>query len=143
MDKSLLAKLLAWCLITFGSFMTVVFFALLAEGFEGLAFWAWLFAEGGLLVGGMSILRNTNRRIKRLKQEKLERDILRLASRNQGRLTPDDVARHTPLSLDEAKQNLDKMQEAGHINLEVSAQGTIIYAFPTLLTHGKGGGEIL
>ncbi len=143
MDKSLIKRFLAWSLITFGSFMTAGFLIVLSDGWAVDIFWAWMLTGVAPLIGGTGMIRGVNQRTKRLIHQKSERDILRLAAQNQGRLTAHDVAMNTPLSLDESKQKLNTMQENGHVHLEVSEQGAIVYLFPALLPDGKEGGERL
>jgi len=143
MDKTLIQKIVAWLLILGGSFLSTGFLIMLAEDWDIGTFSA-LLGMGALpVMGGAALIRGANRRVKRLKNEKSERDILQLASQHGGRLTADEVAMQTRLSLEEARQKLENMQEAGHAHLEVSSQGAIVYLFPSLLPNGKTGGEIL
>lgn len=63
------------------------------------------------------------------RREALERALLRLAERSDGRLRPPIVARETRLTLDEAKAELDRLHLAGYCQTELEADGTLVYRF--------------
>lgn len=65
----------------------------------------------------------------REKREALERELLELAARSGGRLSPSVVARETSLTLDEAKRKLDAIHLAGHCRTELLDDGTMVYLF--------------
>ena len=72
-----------------------------------------------------------------------EKQIMRLARANKGRLTAMNVAVDTSFSLAEAEELLDSMTKGGHVRMEVSDDGTILYEFPAFLPRPTtGGGEL-
>ena len=73
-----------------------------------------------------------------------EKQIMRLARANKGRLTAMNVAVDTSFSLAEAEELLDSMTKGGHVRMEVSDDGTILYEFPAFLPRPAtgGGGEL-
>lgn len=141
MDKGLINKFIAWSLITFGTFATMGCLIGLLEGAGMELLVGWLLAGLAPITGGLAVLRNTNRYIKRLKQGKYEREILRLASKSDGRITTHDIVINTPLNLEEARKKLEKMQKYGDIDIEISETGSIVYTFPSLLPNGKKRSE--
>lgn len=71
-----------------------------------------------------------NQFVREVKTEKdIEKDILKLAKKNNGRLTATTTAMETDLSLIEAEEYLQKMVSSGYINMVVSEGGVIIYEF--------------
>ena len=69
------------------------------------------------------------RRAKRRGLEQLERQVLRLASDSQGRLTPAQVAQATSLTLEESKAFLDRLGVDGHCRMDLEDDGTVSYLF--------------
>ena len=67
-----------------------------------------------------------------------EKQIMRLARANNGRLTAMSVAVDTSFSLAEAEELLDSMTKAGHVRMEVGDDGTIHYEFPAFLPTRRG-----
>lgn len=72
-----------------------------------------------------SVWRSSSRR----RGELLERQVLQLAVRVGGRLTPMQVARSTQLTLEESKALLDRLDIEGHCNIELAENGVISYRF--------------
>jgi hypothetical protein len=66
---------------------------------------------------------------RKAKERKREKEILRCAQRHGGRVTAPQVAMETSLSLDEAKESLDRMSDRGHVGISVSEGGALIYEF--------------
>lgn len=80
--------------------------------------------------------RVTGREMKRLesaKSEALEREVLKLARDNQGRLTPAIVAVSSEVTLDEAEAQLREFADKGYAELEVTEDGRIEYLFREFL----------
>ena len=63
----------------------------------------------------------------------LESQILETARSQGGIVTPADVAIETACNLDKAKQELDDLVNRGHVEMRVRRNGTLVYAFPSLL----------
>ncbi|WP_338769054.1 hypothetical protein WAF17_09090 [Bernardetia sp. ABR2-2B] len=73
---------------------------------------------------------NTVRLHKQQKKElfqKKQLDILYLAVQNHGQLTPTQVALQTNTPIDETKEILDSLSDAGAMELQVSNKGNLVY----------------
>ena len=73
---------------------------------------------------------NTIRLHKEQKKElfqKKQLDILYLAVQHHGQLTPTQVALQTNTPIDETKEILDSLSEAGVMELQVSHKGNLVY----------------
>ncbi len=57
----------------------------------------------------------------------IEKIILQVAQKKKGLITPMDIAVDTPVSLDNAKIELEKMVQKGYADMEVSETGIIVY----------------
>ncbi|MFW5800139.1 MAG: NINE protein [Spirochaetota bacterium] len=62
-------------------------------------------------------------------KEQIERDILNLAKKNNGRLTVTQVAMETDLSLEKAEEHLQNMVKSGYVQLSISDNGVMVYEF--------------
>ena len=67
------------------------------------------------------------------KKESLEKVILRTARRNKGVVTPAEVALEGDISMEEAKQALEKLVAAGHADMRIRKSGVIAYVIPEFL----------
>lgn len=72
--------------------------------------------------------------------DSVERIILRTAKKNNGMVTPGELALEGDLSLDEARKALDRMAQAGHAEVRVRASGVVAYLFPEF---GDGSGDFI
>lgn len=73
---------------------------------------------------------NANRLHKQQKKElfqKKQLDILYLAVQHNGQLTPTQVALQTNTPVDETKEILDSLSDAGLMELQVSNRGNLVY----------------
>ena len=68
--------------------------------------------------------------LQRFRKESLEKIILRTAKKNNGKTTPSEVALEGDITLEEAKQNLEKLVKSGYADLKVTKNGVIVYVFP-------------
>jgi hypothetical protein len=111
--------------------------------------WIWLLplvfvgimplVRGGLRLlerGRGRLSKKSQRNPRELKGER-EKDVLRLARRKNGVVTPTVVALHTPLSLQEAEQLLGDLASRGYMRLEVDDEGTLKYYIPEFLTEAS------
>jgi TM2 domain-containing membrane protein YozV len=62
-------------------------------------------------------------------KEPLERAVLRVAERNQGRVTPVQVAAASDWTIDEVSGRLEAMAKKGLCEMRVSKGGTVVYRF--------------
>jgi TM2 domain-containing membrane protein YozV len=65
-------------------------------------------------------------------KETIEKVILKTAKKNKGIATPSDVALEGDISIEEAKNYLEKLVSKGFAELKVRESGTIVYYFPDL-----------
>ena len=70
-------------------------------------------------------------------KETMERVILRTAKKNNGVVTPGEVALEGNISIQEAKKNLDELTAKGFSELRVKKSGVVVYAFPEFMDHGE------
>ncbi|WP_375559315.1 hypothetical protein ACE193_16455 [Bernardetia sp. OM2101] len=92
----------------------------------------WDLVVGVLSAGGIATAAtyNTLRLHKKEKKElfqKKQLDILYLAVQNHGQLTPTQVALQTNTPIDETKELLDSLSDAGAMELQVSNKGNLVY----------------
>jgi hypothetical protein len=87
--------------------------------------------------GGLALLCAANRnerrgsaRIERLRQARIDSEILRLAMLNAGCLTAADVASALALSPEEARTTLDGLVTRAAATLDVTDAGVLVYTFP-------------
>ena len=109
--------------------------------------------EGALLVGipsiliaavGLFLLRagfKTPAEDQLIIDGRLERTVLHLAQKSEGRLAPAQLTMATGLSLDQAEQVLQELESKGHAYMSVTDEGLLEYAFPSLA--GDGGPDEL
>ena len=83
---------------------------------------------------GVALLRgalggNSQGRMQQLRRQTIDAEILRLAMRQQGRLTAVEVASALALPGDEAKNALDSLVTREVADLEVTDDGVLVYTF--------------
>jgi len=66
-------------------------------------------------------------------KESIERTILRLAKHNKGIVTASELALESGISIDEAKNALEKLVDQGFAELRVRKTGTLVYTFPEFM----------
>jgi hypothetical protein len=101
-------------------------------------FWLFPFAFAGLMpaLQGLSriISQRFQHRIPKQDKKEIERsrekEILKLASRNNGTLTAALVALETDLSVEESEQELQRLARLSQATVEVTEEGRITYEFP-------------
>jgi hypothetical protein len=62
--------------------------------------------------------------------ESPEKTILRVARKNGGQVTPGEVAIESDISVEDARNELDKMAKNGSAEIRVRSSGVIVYFFP-------------
>lgn len=67
--------------------------------------------------------------------EETERMILKLASQNEGYVTPVDVAVASNLTLEEANNVLDQLKRKGYATLRIADNGSYVYQFDGVLNR--------
>jgi TM2 domain-containing membrane protein YozV len=65
--------------------------------------------------------------------ESAEKQILRLAKKRGGILSPSEVALESDISIDQAKKELEELVSKGVAEIRVRSSGTIVYAFPEFM----------
>ncbi len=61
--------------------------------------------------------------------EKTEREILKMIARKNGRITPEEIAVNSDMTIDEAKDHLERLCENGAGELQVTESGRLVYVF--------------
>lgn len=84
--------------------------------------------------GGVALLRGSlggtsKARMTALRQQTIDAEILKLAMRQQGRLTAVEVESALALPAGEAKASLDKLVEREVADLEITDEGVLVYTF--------------
>lgn len=101
--------------------------------------------EPGVLIGlliffsitlgaGIFMMLKGSWRYKRRKYEKIEREILSLIAQKGGRITPEEIALNSQMSVEDAKVHLDRMCENGSGELQVTESGRLVYVFLGFIT---------
>jgi hypothetical protein len=70
-----------------------------------------------------------SKRVKELRQQTIEAEVLRLAMQQGGRLTVVEVASALALPAESVKEMLDSLAERELADLEITDKGVIVYAF--------------
>ncbi|MCG8460262.1 MAG: hypothetical protein MI919_28600 [Holophagales bacterium] len=126
-----------WLMIAVGILLGAFGFLILVGGLLGaeeegaaMGHMAGVVALGILpLACGTLLVRRALHAAARRRKEAMERSILELAAASGGRLSAVDVARATPLTLDEAKTTLDTLHLAGHCRTELGDDGSLTFSF--------------
>jgi hypothetical protein len=71
------------------------------------------------------------------RKETIEKTILRTARKNNGFITPGEVALEGDVSVDQAQAALEKLVTKGYAQMRVRTSGVIVYAFPEFFQDGK------
>lgn len=72
------------------------------------------------------------------KKESLEKIILRTAKKNNGLVTPGEIAIESDYSSDESRQALEKLAGKGYCEMRVRPSGVIVYRFPEFIKDDSG-----
>lgn len=84
--------------------------------------------------GGWMARVNLSHRADALTPEAEETLVLKLATSHGGRLTAAEIAAETPLGLVDAKTTLDRLEQHGAAELQITPDGYMVYRFPHLLS---------
>ncbi|MDE0229769.1 MAG: hypothetical protein OXH96_00725 [Spirochaetaceae bacterium] len=107
--------------------------------------WFWIFplAFAGMLpaVKGFLSLRRigTARHLRAPAPPDAQTEVLKIARRQGGRITPALVAVDTPLSVEEAERALDQMVRGGYATMAVADDGRVEYEFREFLPPAAAG----
>ena len=69
-------------------------------------------------------------------KESIEKVILRTAKKNHGMVTPGEVVIEGDVSLDDAKNYLEKLVAKGYAEMRIRKTGVIVYVFPEFAGDG-------
>ena len=69
---------------------------------------------------------------RRMNSAAAEQQILKIASRNQGNVTPQMVAMQASFSLSHAKKELDRLKNEGYCTVDIDEDGAEVYHFTGL-----------
>jgi hypothetical protein len=78
--------------------------------------------------------------VKPKKKESVERIILKTAKKNAGTVTPAEIVIESDLTMDQAKEYLDKLAKKGYVEMRVKTNGVIVYCFPEFMAETKLSG---
>jgi len=71
------------------------------------------------------------------KKESIEKVILKTAKKNDGMVTPGEVALVGDIPIEEAKQYLEKLAKKGFTEMRVKSNGVIVFCFPEFMPETK------
>lgn len=119
-------------LALFSSFLVIVASVDLVSGSadtEPSVLWGILvFFSLTTVLGGYMAVKSRRQRIRK-RQERREKKILKAIARAGGRVTPFELAAETDLSVDKAREYLDRLCELGMGELHVTDSGGLVYVF--------------
>jgi hypothetical protein len=129
-------RLAVVCAVVVGLFGFVMLAGVIIQFFEGTSKYS-AFTDVLLsillgvfpLVGGAALYGRVRRAVARRQREAREAAVLRVARDRQGVVTPVDVAADCGLSLEHAKEVLDRLHLRGFNEMDVTDTGTVIYRF--------------
>ncbi|MCX7950266.1 MAG: hypothetical protein N2509_09175 [Treponemataceae bacterium] len=91
----------------------------------------------GFLVGGIALYRRSQKNQQKERRVSLERGIISLARQQGGLITPTEVVLHLGVSIEEAQALLDGLCHRGLAQIQVSAEGTLVYRIEGLLSPAE------
>lgn len=71
------------------------------------------------------------------KKESIEKVILRTAKKNDGIVTPSEVALNGDITLDQAKEYLEKLAKKGFAEMRIKKNGVIVFCFPEFMPETR------
>ncbi len=119
-----------------GSVFTLIFGGLLIS--KGEWFWAFPMAVAGVFPAVEGIRRlvtgTRDRKLSSLEREaETEKQILRIAREQNGKVTASLAALGTNLTIKEAEGVLERMAREGHAVMNVTSDGRLVFEFPEFL----------
>lgn len=81
--------------------------------------------------------KRVGREVPRIANALKEKEILRAARRENGKLTPTVAALKSSVSIEDADKILKKLVDHGYADMEVTDDGRILYVFPEFLPEGE------
>ena len=128
-----MGRIAGWALIALAVFMFIGYLGADVSGASALfalLITVALPAAGGLaLVTGRVGGRRVGARREELRQQTIEAELLRLASRHGGKLTIVEAVGELAITPEEAKQSLDALSVRGLADFEVTDSGVVVYVF--------------
>lgn len=127
-------RIAGWVLLGIAVFMLLGAFRSGASLFSVRTILALIIGVGIPGIGGASLLGwldggARNKRLAQLRQDTIEAEILKMAMREQGRLTAVEVATQLALPQESAKEALDGLVTRDLADIAVSDEGVIVYTF--------------
>jgi hypothetical protein len=129
-----LLKVIGYFIIIFSITFLLVYIGMLLDGDDDPGVIIGLIAlhTGTGLFGGY-LLKIANRR----QLEGQEKMVLRIAAARGGKVTPEEVAMETSLTVEDAQKLLEKLCTQGAGQLQVTDQGGLVYTFSGLLSESE------
>lgn len=96
-------------------------------------------------VGGLYLSRSQSRKRRREVEERDEAELLAIIRERNGRVTPEEVALHTQLNIEESRARLDALCARGSGEIRVTEGGALVYVFFGFLSdeEKKGARSVL
>ena len=130
----ILLKIVGYFLILFCITFLLVYIGMLIEGDEdhGVIIALMVLLTGTGLLGAYLIKIANRRQI-----EGREKLVLRIAAARGGKVTPEEVAMETSLTVEDAQKLLEELCTQGAGQLQVTDQGGLVYVFSGLLSEAE------
>lgn len=102
-----------------------------------------LFVAAPMAIGTALVRSHYKARQKALEADKheqyrmLEKQVIRLAQKHNGRLTIPEIAVDTTMSTQEAEKFMEDMASKGYVDMQVSDSGVIVYEFYEIAQQQK------
>ncbi|WP_028974111.1 TM2 domain-containing protein [Spirochaeta cellobiosiphila] len=74
-------------------------------------------------------------------KDTLERKVLKLAKKNNGVVSPSELALSSDISIEKAQAQLDKLVSKGFAEIKVRKSGSLVYFFPDFMTDPIDGSD--
>ena len=133
-----IAKALGWLLVTFGVLFATGAIGFASSGSYGFAIF--FFVVTGIFLGGGALLLRSGERMKGAGPElepagavpgpSIEQRVLAAARRHRGHLTPVSAAADGGLTVDQAREELERLAKENACLMDVSDDGLVVFRFP-------------
>jgi len=85
--------------------------------------------------GGIYLFVSSSRKCRQDSIEKSEREVLALIAEKDGRVTPHEIALNTRMTVEEARNRLDRMCADGSGELRITPEGKTVYVFFSFMSE--------
>lgn len=137
-----IVKALGWVLIAFGALPAMAAIGLTSTGNYGSAIFGLVMTS--IFVGGGALLLRSGERMKgagpglepagAVPGPSIEQRVLAAARRHRGHLTPVSAAADGDLTVDQAREELERLAKENACLMDVSDDGLVVFRFPEFET---------